>query len=351
MSHISKLDKNFVTENKFLCDDLVWIPATEEYFSLFGLRHTKDGYIRMDLDFARSVNENIGLLATHTCGGRLVFETDSPFIAIKTEGENQSGTHMTMAGSSGFDLYIEKDGEFRFFNIFPPEYGYRDGYQAIRRFKEHKLSKYMIHFPLYNEVKKLYIGLKKDSVLNKYDPYIKDKPIVIYGSSITQGASASHPGNCYPAILSRMLKRDFLCFGFSGNARGEVEMAEYIASLPMSAFIYDYDHNEVFFPELFKEKHPRFYNIIREAHKDIPIIFMSAPYTPRAEGTLEKTRPTVIDNYEKAKARGEKVCFVDGKTIYGERFYDCGTVDGAHPTDFGFVMMADAVHNAFLKVM
>ena len=48
-----------------------------------------------------------------------------------------------------------------------------------------------------------------------------NKPIVFYGTSITQGASASRPGMAYPAIISRKLNVETMNFGFSGNGRFE----------------------------------------------------------------------------------------------------------------------------------
>ena len=36
---------------------------------------------------------------------------------------------------------------------------------------------------------------------------------------------------------------DYLCLGFSGNAKGEKEIADYMAELQMCAFVSDYDHN------------------------------------------------------------------------------------------------------------
>lgn len=348
MKSLMETDINFKAEE----NDRLWLPADGEYFSLHGVFYTENGYMRMDEAAAERVSENVKYLNTNTSGGRIAFETDSPYVFVRMRGENQSFSHMSAVGSSGFDLYTDEGQGFGFYGSFFPNPDFKDGYDARISFENDTLNKeyyqpkrrkLLIHFPLYNEVKALHIGIKKDSFIKKYNPYKSTEPIVYYGSSITQGASACHPGNCYPAIVARKTNVDFINLGFSGSARGEVEIAEYISGLPMSVFVFDYDHNDVFFPELLRERHHRFYEIVRKKHKDIPVIFMSAPFTPRAEGTLEITRKIVIESYERAKARGENVYFIDGKTIYGEEYYDCATVDGAHPTDYGFVKMAEAV--------
>ena len=88
------------------------------------------------------------------------------------------------------------------------------------------------------------------------------KPVLYYGSSITQGGCCSRPGNTYQAVVSRRLNIDFVNLGFSGNARGERAMAEYVAAQPMSAFAFDYDHNAPSVEHL-KNTHYDFYCIKR----------------------------------------------------------------------------------------
>ena len=358
MKNLREIDINLKTDNSFNKEDLKWYPATDGHFSLFGIKKTDCGYVRMDEKTAETVSENVKILNYHTAGGRIAFESESSYIAVKTVMANEGSSALTLTAAAGFDLYIDEGEGFYFYNSFIPEWDFTDGYQAIIDLKYgfrmkaeryvSKKRKFLIHYPLYTAVKEAYIGLSDSPV--KYNPYPEIAPIVFYGSSITHGASADHPGNAYANIVSRKLNRDYINLGFSGSARGELEMADYIASLPMSLFFYGYDHNEVFFPEDFKIKHFRFYERVREKNKDLPIIFASAPFSPRASATFDITRKTVIESYEKAKARGDRVAYVDGKHVFGEEYFDCGTVDGAHPSMFGFVKMAEAVMKAIKEV-
>lgn len=73
-----------------------------------------------------------------------------------------------------------------------------------------------------------------------------------YGSSITQGGCASRPGADYVSVLSRILNVDVVNLGFSGSARGERTMAEYLSALDCSVFVMDYDHNATDATELGK---------------------------------------------------------------------------------------------------
>jgi hypothetical protein len=152
-----------------------------------------------------------------------------------------------------------------------------------------------INFPLYSEVNELYIGLMRDSLVLESAPYRIEKPIVYYGSSITQGGCASRPGNAYEALVTQALGINHINLGFSGNAKGEKEISEYICSLDMSAFVYDYDHNAPDIEHL-KNTHERMFKEIRASHKDVPIIIMTRPkYTLTSE---EKINATWLDSLE-----------------------------------------------------
>ncbi|MBR6916255.1 MAG: hypothetical protein IKN36_07835, partial [Clostridia bacterium] len=169
------------------------------------------------------------------------------------------------------------------------------------------------------------------------------KPVLFYGSSITQGACASRPGLSYPAILGRRLDFEVINLGFSGSARGERVVAELIASLPLSAFVFDYDHNAESAEEL-ERTHEPFFKIVREAQPSLPIIMISkADGLSGREQTL-KRRDVIKKNYESALARGDRnVWFIDGTLIYGDDAENC-TVDNAHPNDIGFRHMVDAIY-------
>ncbi|MBP9988295.1 MAG: hypothetical protein KBT46_02225, partial [Ruminococcus sp.] len=182
-----------------------------------------------------------------------------------------------------------------------------------------------------------------------FNPYNELKPVVYYGSSITHGGCASRPGNNYPAIVSIKTLTDFICLGFSGNAHGEAEIANYIPDLDISAFVMEYDHNDVMNPENLKDKHFSFYKTVRSKHPDIPIIIFSAPYSSYLKNEMSITHKIVYESFLKAKENDENVFFIDGQKVFGEEYRTCCSVDGTHPNDFGFVKMADAVLDILKK--
>jgi hypothetical protein len=164
---------------------------------------------------------------------------------------------------------------------------------------------------------------------------------VFYGSSTTQGACASRPGNTYENIISRALDCDYINLGFWGNAMGEDAMAEYIASLEMSAFVYDYDYNAPT-PEHLDATHERMFKIIREKNPELPIVILSMPKYYLDEN--DRKRLEIIKRtYENALSEKDKhVAFISGKTML-EGVKDIALTDNIHPGDVGFSEMAKHV--------
>lgn len=71
------------------------------------------------------------------------------------------------------------------------------------------------------------VGIPKGSILAKgpVRPPEKQKPVVFYGTSITQGGCASRPGMVHTALLGRRLDRPVINLGFSGNGKMDPELA------------------------------------------------------------------------------------------------------------------------------
>ena len=124
-------------------------------------------------------------------------------------------------------------------------------------------------------------------------------------------------------------------------------MADYIASLPMSVFVCDYDHNAPTVEHL-AATHENLYRTVRNAHPDIPVIFMARPLFTPGEDALARLE-VIKATYEKAKAAGEEVYLLDGPTLMALAGDD-GMVDGAHPNDLGFGSMAQAVTEVLRRI-
>ncbi len=339
---IEDIDKNFKTENSVNEENLAYISVKKAPFDLYGFA-VKERFLRISQDVADSVNPGVASLGPHTAGGRVRFRTDSPYVAISVKLPYVTKfPHMPLTGTSGFDMYTYSGGVYKYVKTFNPTHDSGNAFEAIHRFGTREMRDITLNFPLYNAVDEVYIGLDKGSSLECGGKYIGSKPIVYYGSSITQGGCASRPGNAYQAIISRRYNADFINLGFSGSARGEKEIADYIASLEMSMFVYDYDHNAPTVEHL-KNTHESMFKTIRASHPDIPIIMMTRPFDGDEENVRAR-REVVLETYNNALNCGDKnVYFIDGEKMKDIMGGFSGTVDGCHPNDLGFMCMAKAL--------
>lgn len=349
MSNMSLIDSNFKVESNINESNIRFYDVKTSPFKIHGVFYEDGKFRRLPENVAGTVNEGVYDLHANTAGGRVRFKTDSPYVAIHAKmpviGKMP---HFALTGSAGFDLYICDEQE-RFFKTFVPPFDIQDGYESIIYFDSATMREVTINFPLYSEVSELYIGLRDGATVCEPKPYKVEKPIIYYGSSITQGGCASRPGNSYESIISRELDADYINLGFSGNAKGETEIAEYIAKQDMSVFVYDYDHNAPTVEHL-KNTHEKMYRIIREAKPDLPIVLMSRPKYRLSDE--EKLRFSVIkETYEAAVASGDtNIYLIDGGTLMALA-KDGGTVDDCHPNDLGFASMAKAVGDLLEKIL
>lgn len=171
-------------------------------------------------------------------------------------------------------------------------------------------------------------------------------PFVFYGSSITENGLTSS-ANSYPALLSRFFDADFYNFGFSGNAKGEPEMAELIGGIPKSVFFYDYDHNAPTAEHL-KATHYDFYRTVRSLDGTVPIIMTSRPANDTDD--FAEREGIVRATYEKAVCDGDKnAYFIPGRELFGSTDPEMCTSDRTHPNDLGHYMIAKTLENLILK--
>lgn len=332
---ITKIDKNFAVKSKIDEPDVVFYDAKTQPFRTYGVSFDGECYRRLPASVAATVSSRVHTLSAHTAGGRVRFVTDSPYVAIRGEMPiiGKMG-HFALSGSAGFDLYA--DGVY--VKTFVPPFRIEGGFEGVIELGESKPRQITLNMPLYSAVSDLQIGLRQGAQLSAPKSYRYEKPVVFYGSSITQGGCASRPGNCYSAILSRKLDADHVNLGFSGSGKGEREIADYIAGLPMSVLVYDYDHNA---PDLahLEATHERMFKIIRQKNPDLPILILSRPKYYLSD--VEWQRLAVIRRtYENAQAAGDRrVWLVEGPTLMATAENE-GTVDGTHPNDLGFASMA-----------
>lgn len=346
MQDITKIDKNFDVKTKIDKPGIKFYNCLEAPFSIHGIFYEDGKFRRLPESVAKTVSEGVYSLHANTAGGRVRFRTDSPYVAISAKMSNIGKmSHFALCGSAGFDLYV---GD-RFVKSYIPPFDITSGYEGVIELGAAEMRDITLNFPLYSDVNELFVGLDGNAAVCEPLPYKTPKPIVYYGSSITQGGCASRPGTAYQGHVSRHFDADFINLGFSGNAKGEKEISDYIKGLDMSVFVYDYDHNAPS-TEYFAQTHERMFSEIREANPDLPIILMSRPNYP--VGEVGKERLKIIKRtHENAVSSGDKnVYLIDGQELMRLAGNE-GTVDMTHPTDLGFFSMAQALIAVLEKII
>lgn len=241
---------------------------------------------------------------------------------------------MPFTVKAGVDVYFGDRFEGTF---MPPVSLPNKAYESLKCFGEGEKT-VTLNFPLYGALSELYVGIDEDATVSEAPDYKYETPVVYYGSSITQGGCASRGGMSYQAQLTRWLDCDHVNLGFSGNAKGEPAMVEYMAGLDMSVFVCDYDHNAPTAEHL-AATHEPLYRGIRAKHPDTPIIFISRPSVHENDARVRVIKAT----YDKAVSEGDKnVWFIDGASFFPFSSNE-HTVDNCHPTDLGFYLMAKGI--------
>jgi len=346
---VLKIDKNMTVES---VDEngLVWLNPNQSPFKLIGFNwFDKDKvYRRFPVNPNPVLPEGVESLSNCTAGGQIKFRSDSCRIAVKVKLPNRGAMHhMPNTGSSGFDLYLGDSSRQTFYGtavVGVDDVEYTHEFPAL---ENSVMREFTLNFPLYNGVKEFSIALAENASLAAPTPFIDERPIIVYGTSIAHGGCASRPGMCYSNILSRKLNRPFINLAFSGSGRGEPEVAKHIASIENPAMlILDYEANCVS-PEKLAETLPEFIRVLRDKHPMTPILVVSKVayarevFDKKLKDAREECKKIEIGNVERCQEAGDKnIYFIDAEFFQGEDFWEC-TVDGVHPTDLGFYRMAE----------
>lgn len=351
---IEKLDQ-YMRRAEINPGGLRWYDPRNGGFEVLGMHWfpAERRYHRFPQKMTGKVRPGLLQLAGCTAGGQLRFRTDSRRIVLSVRNTSDiSSATMAETGRSGFDLYTGSPGEEVFWNCARPVPGKADYVSEIFCVPDRTLREFRLNFPLYNGVEELSVALEEDAQLLPPSPLPVKQPVVIYGTSITQGGCASRPGSAFTNRLSRSLQAEFLNFGFSGHGTNDPEIAELLAEIPNPAmYILDSEANSVS-AELIRERVPRFLEILRKSHPETPIVIVTkVPYGPRYAAEIPSFKEEFRTIYaERLRAGDRHLYFVDGSAFWGSDYTEC-TVDGAHPTDLGFAQMAQKLDPILRKLL
>lgn len=316
-------------------------------FAWYGQEGT---YRRIPRAAEETVSPTARKFSVCTSGGQIRFRTDSPRLSVHVRLSGPALlNNMPATSQCGFDCYIDVEDQRLFHSASRYDHSQTEYELAMFTDMDRHMRAVTLYFPLYQGVEEVRIGLDPDARVQEPDAYASDKRVVLYGTSITQGAAAARPGMSYTNILSRRIPLEFINMGFSGSGRGEPEMARLVSEIARpGCFVMDYEANCPNVAHM-ERTLPAFLRIYREAHPDVPILVLSKIRYAREmfdDALLEKRMRMQAfqqETVERLRSEGDRhIHFHDGSGLLGDCFHEC-TVDGVHPTDLGFMKMADGL--------
>lgn len=319
----------------------------------------KNTYHRLPPRAENVVRGAVWRLSKQSAGLSVCFHTNSPSVKVRyTVSGGRSMFHMPSTGVSGVDLYAtDAEGRLRWcasrFNLSWGDtinYEFKD----LTYFTgETRGYDFELFLPLYNEVTWMEIGVPEDRELNLI-PMTDEKPIVVYGTSIGQGACASRTGMAWTNIVHRELRQPFINLAFSGNGQLEEEMFRFLAEIDAKVFIIDCLPNmSTERTELIYDRLLRGVDILREKSQ-APILLVEHNYangvsSQQCVDWYSRSNEEQQRAYKAMKARGVKgLYYLSRKEL---AFTQDTMVEGLHPNDLGMRQYADAYIKKLRKLL
>ncbi len=307
-------------------------------------------YDRLPLSYKDRVRKPVWDLSKNAAGVSIRFFSNTTTIRVKwTLLNNTKMNHMAQTGIGGVDLYFNNNGKWQYVNTGKPS-GFENEFTLTKNMSS-TLREFKIYLPLYDGVKNIEIGIDSNSTMTKAVK-TKSRPIIFYGTSITQGGCASRPGMVHTNIISRKLNIDCINFGFSGNGAMEQPINELIAESNPLFYVIECLPNMK--PEQVTDRTFALVKTIRAKHATTPIVFVdnfiyetSFLDQKMAEDIKVKNRALQIEFEKMAAAGFRNIIYIDAKNATGLDFE--GSVDGVHFTDLGYSRYADFLINNFAK--
>lgn len=328
-------------------DSLKYFNASEFELIGKGFPDTENLYNRLPARLNGKTRPPVWSFSKNCSGMAIRFRTNSAAIAARWEVSGDVVmNHFTPTGIKGLDLYCRKNGKWQFVNTARP--AAKKTTALIIDHMAGQEMEYMLYLPQYDGLESLEIGIMPGATIHKplIDSPVKAKPVVFYGTSITQGGCATRAGMAYPNQLSRMLNRQIINLGFSGNGQLDLEVADAMADIDASCFVIDCLPNVT--PAQMNEKYAKFIEIIRSKKPETPILLVETVLFPhmyfdQTVFQLLKEKNQILKRiYEDQQKKHDKhIYYLKSDRLIGED--NEGTVDGVHLTDLGFQRIAQVM--------
>ena len=329
--------------------DLRWHDVREWGVEGKGWTDTDHYFDRLPARAKGVVRQPVWHLSHHATGMCVRFQTDASAIyarwTLRQLRDPWPLLHMTPVGSSGLDLYAQSpEGRWWWEGIGSPQ-GYPSPQVALVGDLIAERRAHLLYLPLADGVEALEIGVPPDAAFDGLPPR-RVPPMAFYGTSIVHGAAATRPGMTHVAILGRRLGCPVLNLGFAGEGKMEPEVAALLAELEPCVYVVDCLPNMTTLEVA--ERAAPLVRTLRAARPHTPIVvvedrtFANAALRRGVRQAHTDRRAALGAAYQMLLAEGASgLHCVAGERLLGDDGE--ATLDGSHPTDLGFMRMADTL--------
>lgn len=310
----------------------------------------RETFGRLPAEMEAQVRPPVWRLSRNTAGLVAHFFSDATELHLRWELLNNFHmNHMPGTGIRGLDLYVRQEDSWSFVATGRPS----DTVNTVKLISGMSAEKreYLLYCPLYDGLLSLELGSNEDALLQ--DAERDKKALLFYGTSITQGGCVSRPGMAYPAIAGRMLERESINLGFSGNGRMDPEIMDFIAGIDAACFILDCLPNMNI--DMIRRDAEAGIRKILERHPKTPVLLVPNIMPEDAKLNVSVRTEILEENdaleaiYHKLKKEYRNLHYLPFRKI--SDVTDEGTVDGIHLTDLGQQRMAEVLVKKIRKII
>ena len=338
-------------EGATVSDGMKWFDGRELPIEGRAFDGTEHYYDRLPTNVTTSVNSGVRSGKHNTSGMQFRFSTDSTRLVFKWKpySSSLSMDHMPATGVSGIDVYKfdAAKGRWRYVKVGR----ITSSAGATLSLDWTPGTPCLVNLPLYNGIREFTLGVDPAASVSPLPPRASgiEKPVVFYGTSITQGGCASRPGMSFVNIVGRDLDVPVVNLGFSGSGVMELEMSEHLAAIDASCYVLDCVWNmRNMTTDAFQNRYEPFIRNLRAKRPDVPIVMagMSDVYC----GGPNDKDDCVRTLYERLVAEGwTNLVHLPKDGMYSGDFE--GTVDGTHANNLGMRSLAKAYGKAVARLL
>lgn len=338
--------------------------ATDFYdasnFKIIGQLPNTKNYERLPLSSKNKVRKPVWGLSKNSAGISIRFSSNSSIIKIRWKlKDNRNPSNMTPITAKGLDLYAFNDNDWKFVGVAKPN-GTNKNEALVIQGMETINREYLLNLPLYDGIDLLEIGIDKNARISNPKKEIIDtfRPIIFYGTSITQGASASRPGLTYSALIKRRLNKDVINLGFSGNGWFEKEIIEYAMTSNPSLIILDCTPNSS--ADVIRKNLPKTINYINSIDNKTPIVLIESVIRDFAffkkddksifgtKSFIKEQNKALKETYDNISKTNKNVFYIRSENLIGKD--NEATIDGTHFNDLGHYRAYELIKEEIEKI-